>query len=137
EVFHLQSLIGTTPKATIFQFAFCLVLYNLIQVIRGYIAAHQERPTETISVENLFLDVHRQLTAWSVLREAGIPLDLPPLHDRTILITRLDVLLATQWSNRWIKAVNKKCRSHAPKTYERTHGSVFRVLQAARPKPES
>ena len=30
EVFHLQGLIGSTPKATIFQFAFCLVLYNLI-----------------------------------------------------------------------------------------------------------
>jgi len=46
EAFHLQGLIGGTPKATIFQFAFCLLLYNLIQVIRGYVAAHQERETE-------------------------------------------------------------------------------------------
>src|SRR5439155_1116283 len=70
EVFHLQGLIGGTPKATVFQFAFCLLLYNLIQVIRGYVAAHQQRQTETISIENLFLDVHRQLTAWSVLLES-------------------------------------------------------------------
>jgi hypothetical protein len=136
EVFHLQSLIGTTPKATIFQFAFCLVLYNLIQVIRGYIATHQRRPTETISVENLFLDVHRQLTAWSVLLEAGVQLDLRPVNDLNILAARLDTLLATQWSHRWIKAVNKKLRSHVPKTYERTHGSVFRILKTAPPQPE-
>ena len=79
EVFHLQKLIGSTPKATIFQFAFCLLLYNLIQVIRGNIAALQDRETETISVENLFVDVHRQLTGWSVLVEAGLPLDEIPL----------------------------------------------------------
>jgi hypothetical protein len=137
EVFHLESLIGSTPKATIFQFAFCLVLYNLIQVIRGYIAAHQARSTETISVENLFLDVHRQLTAWSVLCEAGVQLDLAPAGNLTTLVASLDALLASQWSNRWIKAVNKKCRSHVAKAYDRNHGSVFRVLQTARPKPDS
>ena len=34
EVFHLQALIGTTPQGTVFQFAFCLLLYNLLQVVR-------------------------------------------------------------------------------------------------------
>lgn len=131
EVFHLQALIGSAPKATIFQFAFCLVLYNLIQLIRGYVAAHQERPTETISIENLFLDVHRQLTAWSVLKQAGVPLELPPIHSSPALAVRLDALLATQWSNRWIKATNKKRRSHVVKPHDRTHGSVFRILNAA------
>jgi hypothetical protein len=131
EVFHLQALIGSAPKATIFQFAFCLVLYNLIQLIRGYVAAHQERPAETISIENLFLDVHRQLTAWSVLNEAGVPLELPPVHSPPALAARLDALLATQWSNRWIKATNKKRRSHVVKPHDRTHGSVFRVLREA------
>ena len=29
EVFHLQTLIGTTPQGTVFQCAFCLLLYNL------------------------------------------------------------------------------------------------------------
>jgi DDE family transposase len=136
EVFHLQGLIGSTPKATIFQFAFCLVLYNLIQLIRSYVAAHQQRPTETISVENLFLDVHRQLTAWSVLVEANVRLETPPVGDLTSLAARLHTLLASQWSNRWIKAINKKRRSHVAKPHDRTHGSVFRVLQAAGSKPE-
>ncbi len=137
EVFHLQGLIGSTPKATIFQFAFCLVLYNLIQLIRGHVAAHQQRQTETISIENLFLDVHRQLTAWSVLVESGMRLEIPAVPDLPTLAARLRAILASQWSHRWIKAINKKRRSHVAKPYDRTHGSVFRVLQAAVPKPES
>ena len=130
EVFGLQGLIGSTPKATIFQFAFCLVLYNMIQLIRGYIAAHQERAAETISIENLFLDVHRQLTAWSVLTESGVPLQIPVVADTRALARCLDALLATQWSNRWIKATNKKRRSHVAKPQDRTHNSVFRALRA-------
>jgi hypothetical protein len=137
EVFHLQGLIGSTPKATIFQFAFCLVLYNLIQLIRGYVAAHQQRPTETISIENLFLDVQRQLTAWSVLRESGVRLEFTTTTGLPALAARLNEILAPVWSDRWSKAINKKRRSHVPKPHNRSHGAVFRVLQAARPKPES
>jgi hypothetical protein len=129
EVFHLQGLIGGTPKATIFQFAFCILLYNMVQVIRGYVAAHQKRDAETISIENLFLDLHRQLTAWSVLVESGLPLDdIAVAPDLTTLAARLHALLATQWSDRWIKAINKKRRAHIPKPHDRTHGSVYRIL---------
>lgn len=136
EVFHLQGLIGGTPKATIFQFSFCLLLYNLIQVLRGYVAAHQHRPIETISIENLFLDVHRQLTAWSVLLESGLPLEVNPVAaDLDALAARLDVLIGPQWSNRWIKATNKRRRAHTPKPHDRTHGSVHRILRAATPGP--
>ena len=136
EVFHLQGLIGSTPKATIFQFAFCLVLYNLIQLIRGYVAAHQQRQTETISIENLFRDVQRQLTAWSVLTESGVHLEIPVVADARALAERLDALLATQWSDRWIKATNKKRRSHLAKPHDRTHNSVFRALQGSTtPRP--
>jgi hypothetical protein len=130
EVFHLQGLIGGTPKATIFQFAFCLLLYNLIQVIRGYVAAHQRRDTETISIENLFLDVHRQLIGWSVLVESGLPLDaIPVAANLGELAGRLHILLGAQWSDRWIKATNKNRRAHQPRPHDRTHGSVYRILR--------
>jgi hypothetical protein len=136
EVFHLRGLIGGTPKATIFQFAFCLLLYNVIQVIRGYVAAHQRRETETISMENLFLDVHRQLTAWSVLVESDARLDeIPVAPDLASLASRLHVGLGQQWSNRWIKATNKRRRAHSPKPHDRTHGSVRRILRAAVASP--
>jgi hypothetical protein len=138
EVFHLQRLIGSTPKATLFQFAFCLVLYNVMQVIRGYIAAHQDRGTEAISIENLFGDVQRQLTAWSVLVEAGVGLPAVALAaDEASLIRRLHALLGAQWSERWIKATNKRPRPHRPKPRDRTHGSVYRILQKRRPDAET
>jgi hypothetical protein len=63
EVFHLEHLIGTTPQGTLFQLAFCLLIYNVIQVVRGYVAVAGEREAETISVELLFDDVQRQLVA--------------------------------------------------------------------------
>jgi hypothetical protein len=130
EVFHLKSLIGSTPKATIFQFGFCLLMYNMIHMIRGYVAAHQQRDTESISLENLFGDVHRELTAWSVLLRSGLPLDdISLAPDLTTLAARLNALLANQWSDRWIKATNKKRRAHVPKPHDRTHGSVHRILK--------
>jgi Transposase DDE domain len=137
EVFHLQGLIGCTPKATIFQFAFCLLLYNLIQLVRGYVGAHQQREAETISIENLFLDVHRELITWSVLENKGIALEIPTVTDLSGLSARLDQLLVDQWSDRWIKATNKKRRSHVVKPHDRSHGAVYRVLRAARAKPHT
>jgi hypothetical protein len=136
EVFGLQGLIGSTPKATIFQFAFCLLLYNLIQLIRGYVAFHQQRETETISIENLFGDVHRQLTAWSVLLESGMPLnDSAVAADSASLAARLHELLRTQWSARWIKATNKRRRAHQTKPHDRSHASVYRILKASGDDP--
>jgi len=38
EVFDLRHLIGSTPQATVFQAAFCLLLSNVIQTVRGYVA---------------------------------------------------------------------------------------------------
>lgn len=42
EVFHLAALIGSTPQATVFQASFCFLLYNMVQVIRAYIAEGDE-----------------------------------------------------------------------------------------------
>src|SRR5262249_39807499 len=64
EVFGLRGLIGSTPEATVFQFAFCLVLYDLFQVLRAYVAQAERRPVQTISTEKLFEDVTRELIAW-------------------------------------------------------------------------
>lgn len=37
EVFHLQHLISCSPKGTIFQCAFCLMMYNMLVLQRSYI----------------------------------------------------------------------------------------------------
>lgn len=129
ETFGLQGLIGGTPEATIFQFSFCLVLYNVMQTIRGFVAKNQSRECETISLENLFRDTQEELTTLSVLLRRGvITIDHIAPPDHKTLHKRLNSLLKDEWSDRWIKATNNKRRRHVPKPTKRTHNSVYRIL---------
>ena len=134
EVFHLQALIGTTPQGTVFQFAFCLLLYNLLQVVRAYIAAAQGRPVSTISLELLFDDVHRQLIALSELVVPPVVEGLfEPLPDGITLRRRLAQLLAPVWTPRWLKAPPQKRKRPAHSTTSAgNHTSVYRLLEAYR-----
>lgn len=66
-VFGLKKLIGSTPEASVFQFAFCMLLYNLMRVVRAYAADGQGRQPEAIATKKLFVDVRRELIAWSVV----------------------------------------------------------------------
>lgn len=130
EVFHLQTLIGTTPQGTVFQFAFCVLLYNLVQVVRAYVATAQARLVPTISTELLFDDVHRQLVALTELvpAEQMAPL-FPVLPTEEALRAQLTRLLATIWTTRWIKQPTRKRIAPAPRTPIRgNQTSVFRLV---------
>ena len=63
DVFSLKHLIGTQPKAVLFQLSFCLLLYNALQVVRAHLASHQQCEAKKISNEKLFYDVKRQMVA--------------------------------------------------------------------------
>ncbi len=133
EVFSLKRLIGSTAQATIFQGAFCLILYNLIQVVRGYIAAGRPeiRRTEELSSEQIFYDVRRQLTAVSELvkvPDVVAAVDRPRSLDG--LCAWLKGRLVGVWSDRWKKAANKKPRAKKPETGPcyGAHNSVHRLV---------
>jgi hypothetical protein len=136
EVFALRRLLGSTPQATVFQAAFCLVLYKMMQVVRGYIAAAQPEPclAETLSTEPIFYDVQRELTAVSVrlppaMVAAGYTEDLSVEHRGQ----RLHGLLSSVWTPRWRKARNTKPRPKVPKAKQSgAHTSMHRLLEAAR-----
>jgi hypothetical protein len=104
EVFALRKLIGSTPKATVFQASFCFVLYNLIQVIKGYVAEAGDRKIEEVSGEKLFTDVTRELTAWSVLGSADSAAALAEPRTPQQVKRRLRQLLHDCWTSRWLKA---------------------------------
>lgn len=132
EVFHLQTLIGTTPQGTVFQFAFCLLLYNLVQVVRAYVATAQARPVATISTELLFAEVHRQLVAFTELvpSEQVEPL-FPVLATEAELRAQLTRLVAMVWTTRWLKAPPKKRKAPPPRTPIRgNQTSVYRLVTA-------
>lgn len=135
EVFHLQTLIGTTPQGTVFQFAFCLLLSNLVQVVRAYGATAQTRPVSTISTELLFDDVHRQLVAFTELVPPGQVEPLLPVRPSVEqLCAQLTRLLATVWSTRWLKAPAKKHKASAPRIPIHGNQTSGYRLVAAYPK---
>ncbi len=134
EVFHLRQLVTSSPQGTVFQAVFCLLLYNLLQVQRSYVAAAQQIERERISLENLFYDVRRQLIAWNELipREWTIAhfVDSPSLpHTQR----RLHALLDEQWKPGWLKAPNKKHRpQHLDPPHSGGHTSIQRLIRPPR-----
>jgi hypothetical protein len=133
ENFGLKGLIGGTPQAAIFQFAFCLLLYNLLQTMRGFIAESANRDSESISIENVFADVRDELTAIAVWERRGVfdPAQLPR-QSAAELSRCLRRIFQNEWSDRWIKSRNKTPRRPPPRSTQRTHNSVHRLLQAAK-----
>ena len=138
QVFGLKRLIGGSPKACIFQFAFCLLLYNMIQVIRGYLAEAHDVEPEEISTDKLFDDVEQQLIAWNVMFDPDITLAYfasPP--NQLELQSRLQTLLRSTWSDVWLKSAPQERHGKTPTKTARTHNSVYRILQAhTRRKPK-
>ena len=131
EVFGLEHLIGTKPEGVIFQLAMCLVLYNLIQVVRGVIAVEAEVPREAISGEKLFQDVERQMIAWSETVTLEETLEHFQGEWTALRVkVRLSELLSGVWRDRWLKASPKKKTAPKKKIRKRTHSSVYRILEA-------
>lgn len=136
EVFELRHLIGCTPRATVFQASLCLVMYNVLQVLRGYAAVVTSEPVavEELSAEQIFADLHEELVGLHRLLGAEELLGcLPPPVSAEQVGIRLRALLGRAWSASWRKAVNKKRRPHKPKRKALgAHTSVHKVLEAAK-----
>jgi hypothetical protein len=137
EVFELRRLIGSTPEATLFQAAFCLVLYNLLHVLRAFVAAGQEGlAAEAVSMEKLFDDVQAELTALVVLfPSATIAGWYAGEWSRAEVVSRLEQLLGGGWKERYRKAINPKERPKLKKAKgSGAHTSVQKILEAERNK---
>jgi Transposase DDE domain len=135
EVFHLQNLIGSTPEATLFQGAFCLMLYNLLQITRQQIAAAQPIPcaAESLSTEEIFRDVTRQLTAITELISPTELAHLIPLSRSAVDLQQcLTKLLSHPIPKLWHKTKNKAHRKKtAPKKQSGAHTSIAKLQSAA------
>lgn len=136
EVFGLEHLISSTPEGTVFQAAFCLVLYNMIQVIRGYVATLQDQPlvVEDVSTEMLFRDVRDQLNALLLMAEPDeLIARIPRALTKEQIIALLTRTLRNRWEKSWRKAVNKKPRPRVAKAKgSGAHTSVHRLQEKHR-----
>lgn len=136
EVFNLQTLIGTSPRATVFQASFCFLLYNMTQVVRAYIAEGAQREVSEVSLELLFYDTHRQLNAWTEVLKPQQTVDLlSTTWTPAQVARRLQQLLHNEWSDRWTKSpsnTHKRVLNQRDEYPSGGHVSVFRVMQRAR-----
>ena len=136
EVFERRHLIGCTPRATVFQAALCLVMYNVWQVLRGYaaVAAPQPAAVEALSAEQICTDLHEELVGLHrVLRVEELLGCLPPPAPADQVGAWLQTLLGRAWSASWRKAANKQRRLHKPKQKELgAYTSVHKLLEAAK-----
>jgi Transposase DDE domain len=136
QTFGLRHLIGATPQATVFQAAFCLLLYNITLAVQGYVAAGAQRAPETISLHLLFEELTRDLTAWFEV--------LGPTRTADVLAGRvfrgpddfrryLTETLGGLWTDRWTKApTRKRPPKGPPRAYLRGgHSSVERIRRGA------
>jgi hypothetical protein len=134
DVFSLKHLIGTMPKAVLFQLSYCLLLYNTLQVVRAHLASHQGCEAKKISNEKLFYDLKRQMVAVDELVEVEALLAL--LGEVPTAAELRDCLregLRDAWSDRWWKKPSSGRGGHK-KVKTRVlgnHTSTYRVLQQA------
>jgi len=128
ETFALEHLIGCTPQAILFQFALCLLMYNLIQVIKRYVAEDGNVDVSIVSTYGLFYDLKRELSTWAYL-------DAGPWtrcgFDQAQMRRRLRHLLKDSWDAvAYTKASDKKPRKKKPPAQRLRggHTSVQRIL---------
>lgn len=135
EVFNLQRLIGSTPQASVFQFAFCVMMYNIIQTHRAYVAQSEGKAVEEVSTEKLFDKMQKELNAVNLLAgpKAIIGfLENEKIQDAPTLRAKLTEILAGAWHPRLQKSPKQKGRTHSNTKGRGGHTSAFRVIEDAR-----
>lgn len=114
ETFSLSHLIGCAPQAVLLQFAFCLLLYNLMQVVRAYVAEDGQVLASVVSMHYLFDDVRTELTAWAYHTDGSWP--RRTRRGAAAVRERLRKLLRGAWNPiRYTKATDKKPRGKPPR----------------------
>jgi hypothetical protein len=137
EVFHLNDLFSTSPQGMLFQLAYCFLMYDMIQIVKLYIAHHQEQPEESISSEMLFRDIQEEVIAVARLMPPDqIAEMIPEPATPQILRDRLSTLLKDRWYKGWRKANYRPRDPSKPKPPKppkikqtKSHDSVYRILQ--------
>ena len=136
ETFSLAHLIGSSPRAVLFQFAYCLLLYNLVQLVKAYVANDGAVLASAVSTFYLFNDIRRELEAWAYHGGGGGGGGgggwTRHRRDAKQMRERLGELLCGSWDPvAYTKASDKKPRPKRPPPL-RLHGghsSVQRLLE--------
>src|SRR6185295_18681905 len=125
----LDHLIGSAPQAVLLQFAYCLLLYDLVQLVKAYVAADGQILASIVSTYYLFADIRKELVAWAYHGGGDYS---RAARDAGQMRQRLSELLHGSWDPiAYTKASDKKPRPQRapPKRLHGGHSSVQRVLE--------
>jgi hypothetical protein len=130
ETFALSHLIGSSPRAVVLQFSYCLLLYDLVQLVKAYVAADGRVLASAVSTYYLFADIRRELVAWAY--HGGGERRPREARDAGRMRDRLSELLKGSWDPiAYTKAPDKRPRPQRapPKRLVGGHSSVQRLLE--------
>jgi hypothetical protein len=131
EVFSLRRLIGTSPRATLFQLSLSLMLYNVLQLVRAYLANNNAMKVDRVSPKKVLESIREQLTASLVLLGIGTLSDC--LKEPGTLAEMKQFLKErlNKWDQRWTKAEPRRQRPEKPKR-RRRHDSAYRLIEKSK-----
>lgn len=123
DTFDLKTLIGSTPQATLMQLSFSLLIYNVTQLLRAWLADAGAVVIRTVSMFRVFAEARQDLQAWKRLCEG----QWSPPAPRTAAALReaLRQWLHPRWHpKRFAKATDKGPRTRPRKTIRPKAGHV-------------
>lgn len=127
--FDLRHMIGSTPEATLFQFAVTLVTHNVMRLIQAHVSEAQNISPEELSLPKIIRTAKKQMASLSVFVPAEKTAEL--ILNKRPSPAKVAKKLASLWDDDWVKARKKKRSPQTPlKQKTRTHTSVFREVQA-------
>lgn len=136
KTFGLNRLIVTTPRGTVFQLAFCLLLHNIVQTLKLILAEQSGHPVERISTQKLLEDVNEQLIAMHVMLPIHVivgQFQTTAPQPAVQVLNRLRALLKGIWRPRWMKAPKQRRNPPTPKRRIRGNQvSAFREIEKHR-----
>lgn len=133
EVFELEQWIASNPQGAILQFALCACLYNVLQVLRQFVAETQQLKPREVSLEMVYVDLRKELQTAQVLLPQGTLSRARPVRSTQELRRRLRELLDPLWSPLWRKTTKPRVyRQQELRPVKGNHSSAHKLLQQAR-----
>jgi Transposase DDE domain len=131
QTFDLRNFIGSSPRATVFEAAFCLLLYNITLLVKCLVAGRTRSP-EDVSTKLLYDEMLRELTSWHTLLSVDQTvrvIESNPLRSPEELIGYLTKILGSFPETKWKKAP-KQIRKPKParKYLKGGHSSAEKII---------
>lgn len=126
ETFSLKHLIGCSPRAVLLQFALCLLLHNVTQVVKAHLAGDGQVKREDVSSFEVVDEARRGMTMWFMLGLAAprVACGDQAMRERLIELTR------GRWHRTWMKRKDKRPRTpRAKRSLHGGHTSVQKLLE--------